>query len=601
MIYFKPTEFYLKSNKLDFILIISISLCVVISNTVGNFVIGGDDWGLNYLFTNNPYEKNSAWDENNFGRGTTTNAISLGWNFALHYIAFLLKSPSLHSVIFGIVLVVTNLTMYGFLWSINKGDISDSQRRTASFIGSVFYTYSPFVMTIFFQGFYSYHLFIWSAPAFLLALNLLFQEESFYWFYIFIVVIFLVGINENISHTLGIIIFSVFYVIFTKKNLKVISDNKNKLILLFITMCLISSYIWMPIIANALDIDGSATVYGVIDKSSTLLSVSVNSSKHGVLHSLIGTNFPFSNSINYFENYKKSITSTIALIYLAGISIFSLVNAGNEREKRFWLISIIIFIFLAKGIGSPFGNLNSYFFKLSSYLGMFRAVYYKFYIFTLLAFSVLLSFGVVALTKSPKNNLKKILMALVIGCLFIRGYPFLSGDIIQSDYKLRVPVEYVELIRFLDESPKFQNVLALPATPNGAGNISEWGPGNVYIGQHLLSHSNKPYIDSFWFLDRQYFGMDITDSWYGQSIEENLFDILNIAINKGIGWIWVQKDGVDFYQFRPDKNIREINTKLKSDAIIKSLESYDKINKIIENKYFNLYEVDQQYLHSIVD
>lgn len=601
MTYFKPTNFVLKSKKLDCIVIILISLWVVISNTVGNFVVGGDDWGLNYLFTNSAYEKNSTWDENNFGRGTTTNAISLGWNLALHYFGFVVQSPALHSVIFGIILAATNLTMYAFLWSLNKGSITGGQRRIASFIGSVFYTYSPFVMTLFFQGFYSYHLFIWSAPAFLLALNFLYQEKSFYWFYIFIVVIFLVGINENISHTIAIITFGVLYLILTKKNIKIISNNINKAFLLFILLCLISSYIWIPIFANALDLDGSATVYGVIDKNSNYLSVLVNSSKHGVLHSLIGTNFPFSNSLDYFGEYKKSIHSIAALIFLASVAIFSLVNTGNEYEKRFWLISILVFIFLAKGVGSPFGNLNSYFFELSSYLGMFRAVYYKFYIFVLLGFSVLLSFGVVSLTTAPKNNLKKILMALVIASLIIRGYPFLSGAIIQSDYKLSVPMEYVELIKFLDESPKFQNVLALPASPNGAGNISEWSSGNIYNGRHILGHSNKPYVDGFWFIDRQYFGMDVTDSWHGQSIEENLPNILNIAISRGAGWIWVQKDGLNFYQFKPDENLREINTKLKSDAIIKSLKNYEKVNKIIDNKYFNLYEVDKKYLHSIVD
>ena len=95
--------------------------------------------------------------------------------------------------------------------------------------------------------------------------------------------------------------------------------------------------------------------------------------------------------------------------------------------------------------------------------------------------------------------------------------------------------------------------------------------------------------------------MDNSDSWEGQSLEENLPEILDLAIDRGVGWIWVQKDGVNFYQFKPDKNLSTLNTKLKSDLIIKALENYKKVNKIIDNKFFNLYEVDKKYLHLMID
>lgn len=179
---------------------------------------------------------------------------------------------------------------------------------------------------------------------------------------------------------------------------------------------------------------------------------------------------------NWPENiFGKSYFMRPEFLPLPLIAFSSLVFLKKSRdliENKFLIFFLtlgLIGSFLSKGANDPFGGIYLWFFSHVPGFVLFRDST-KFYLFTIIAYSILIPFTLELLGQKINiyfKKLKFISLYSLVFIFFIAFWLFLIRPVIlgqlNGTFKVHeVPKEYVELKDFLNNQPEFSRVLWVP-------------------------------------------------------------------------------------------------------------------------------------------
>ena len=152
------------------------------------------------------------------------------------------------------------------------------------------------------------------------------------------------------------------------------------------------------------------------------------------------------------------------------LAIYGLVKIENRYLKRFFLISIIFGIFLAKGTSFPLGSLFLILFKNIPGMILYRNTLEKFGLLLPLIYAPLFAWGVLKIKERISSKTIKLSFLVFIGLvLFITNWPLFTGGVVSygnRDIRVEVPSSYAKAAETLDTNK--HRILSLPMM-GGAG------------------------------------------------------------------------------------------------------------------------------------
>lgn len=579
--------------------IILMQLGVTIINMNNGLDMVGEDYGLNYIFPGFwRHLSTNMWDDlTGTGKISVTSTFTLVW---AHLIYFLrdagLSSWIVERLVFFCFLILTNFSSFFFFRAILGRAVCkrDTKVLIAALAGSWMYTFSVYVMSLIQHPLYSYHFFIGITPLLLLLIDKNIQRELSAVGVVLTSLILLFLMNCNFSQVILILILaSAYYFYFLPKNSTKANSIKtrNYILSVFVSVMLLTAHIWMPLLGFFLH--GGGNPYG--DVGDSLGSLALNSRRGQMSKVLLGTAHPWFDSFDYDFSYSQSIAVMFSGFFLLLYSLVTCLFPRRRKVKIFWLLVILIAMFFAKGLQPPFAGLEEKLFRLFPVFGMFRATFFKFWIFVALGLGVMTTLSTFDIEcyfiERKKYFSLKLLGAIFLLCIGINRYPFFVGDVIQKCFWVKFPNEYRQLERFFAKSLGDGKVLALPATPRGAGSVLLWSHGDEFVGPNILAYMNIPYIDSAWFIQREYLGTKFCDWWECIGLEQRIKEVIEASSILAVHWVFVQKDGAHSYIFGASTLLYAINSQEKATMAINYLDKQTGVKKVWDNPYFAIYEI----------
>ncbi len=210
-----------------------------------------------------------------------------------------------------------------------------------------------------------------------------------------------------------------------------------------------------------------------------------------------------SNAIIPYHRYWILIFLTFYPIFLALIlyliTIYS--KKTNRDEKIFFNILIsfaLFFLFLAKMINQPFGEINSFLYSNSTaFLILFRSAWKYMTILYIFMISLIISVGLNKIKQLLKKKAFVILLLVIflIFIIYISPALLIFSKLVNMGWNVKIPNYYFEIGKSLNKENKEFRILPLPLTKHFAGYTPyDWN----YTGPDLLeSLLEKPMIDKY--------------------------------------------------------------------------------------------------------
>lgn len=254
----------------------------------------------------------------------------------------------------------------------------------------------------------------------------------------------------------------------------------------------------------------------------------------------------------YFKTFYSqnivNIFSKIATLFLALGVVISLFR----KKNIFFVLMLLIGWFICKGTNPPFGyEFYSFMFKNFTFFQVFRNPYEKFGVVFLLAYSVLVSYGVYSVfTYVFKKKTGVLVASLLVGilCLVI-GRPIFTGDIFYGYYYIKVP-QYYEEANLLIKNHLSGRILHLPyrSVPNVK---YVWNFQGEDISTFLFDNPSISGINS---LKNEYDYFSQMPMYFSSPSFSNILNVLNV------GAVVVHRDFVQdtSYFGSPDSTIKDL-------------------------------------------
>lgn len=581
---------------LFYITILLFLACIVTIRNLGftKYFIG-EDSGLSLTFPDRLFESvYYMWDSITApGKMNITSTFGFFWSNLVLFL-FNLGFTDIHikRIMYAIFFFVSGSSMFFLLSVILRVYTAKIQKHIlyfSIFTGSLLYMFNPFTMQMGNLPIIPYHasymilplvfgLFIYNLQIrSSLLLTLLFSLSAF----------FLVGANP--SNTISIGIFFMFYAVFFLREVKSNSkQNVSFIVASFIFILLLTSYICLPVLFS------STNPYGdVPSKEEFLLSLDVNSILTSFVNLLRLMGGPTWSSFSFSPQYTQNPILIIVSFIIPLFIFTSFMFTKYKKIKLFFLFVVVISLFFSKGACPPFENIFIFLYKSIPFFGIFRAVYYKFAFFAVLAYAVLLCFATIHFYEYFKQNFKKLLWIFIFIPLviFIYGWPFFAGIITKQDYLTEIPDDYKQLKSIIHSDTTDSKVLALPPAPKGAGLLLQWENYNKYVGPHPDSSLiGKPVLDSYWFIRNSYKNLTVDDSWIGTRFEDNFNEVLRYLGILNVRYLLVHYDFIERYDFGGG-DIRKIDGKLKAKRLDSIIAEQPEIQLIKKTPYYALYKI----------
>jgi len=297
--------------------------------------------------------------------------------------------------------------------------------------------------------------------------------------------------------------------------------------------------------------------------------------------------FYFNWVIYFFQSktnfYLKSVYGLWSSFAMWGVIITTIIlyweKINKKKELIFIILSLLIAIFLSKGVQAPFAGINQSMYNLSPFFAIFRTSGSKFGISSMLFLSTLIVFVL-------NINKKKVLLIILIICVFMQTWIFFNQENIigfggnkRDNMIIKIPKEYKEIIQVLNSSKKEGRLLFAPGENNLHFNL---GDNNSYSGQDMLGkYIERPVI---------YGDYSIYLSYSKNRIDKILetFDPILVG-STSIRYIAVRKD-FDIHFSNQSKEVEKIVKTLRK-------EGYD---EIYDSKLITLFEIDNTYYQNYI-
>lgn len=594
----KDNKIFDPGINLSILFLVLIAMIISVINLSSPLSILGEDYGMNYQYPDFWFNLSRfAWDGNTgIGKPSVTSTINFVWSALIFGLSSMgISEWWLPRLVYLFFFIGTSIGAFLFLHNINQYRFNENNRNVSNIsalVGSLVYTYSTFVMAMIHHPIYSYHFFIFLFPWIMLCVDRVLTRGISIVNIILLSMLLTLLANSNPAQVILIVIFMfIYFSTFSPKDLRFTWHFFWKYIVSVILLTtLLTAHFWLPIAAFMIDTAG-ANPYGEV--GSQLASFIFNSRRGDLINTFTATSYPWLRDV-YGNNYDINISLLILGFVTFLASIVGLFFRGHQKLKLFWLATMLISVFLAKGYQQPFGDVWVMAIEHFPTLSAFRAVVHKFYLFVHIAICVLVNVSLLELSKVNAFKTKTIyfLAALLVISVFLHSYPLVTGKLIEPDYFVQVPEEYAELRDFYDKQVGDERTLALPATPRGAGSVLNWGD-SIFIGPHILSYMNKSYVDAAWFIQNNYFNTVDSDWWDTYGLENNMDGILDSLWLLGIGYIYVQKDSFDEFMFNAAIQVSVMNQRKKSSREIKYLEENTDYKLVLDTDHYAVYKVSQ--------
>ena len=275
-----------------------------------------------------------------------------------------------------------------------------------------------------------------------------------------------------------------------------------------------------------------------------------------------------SNLVNNQSKLGISLQNPIFILWTFFLWILVLLAIWSVKKRVFWilLIPVVVFMFLAKGVNPPFGEVYLSLLSNFPFFKIFRTTSTT-VIAGSLFFTILLT-----LTYSVIYQKNKVLFYLFLFIHILIFHPVYFGYKLfnypggGSDKKgITIPEEYIKTGKFLDETVKDSKILSLPL--DDGYSYKDWG----YIGSSLLNWlTRKPLIHSYLNSDSGVINNKILRSMAADEacVWTSLYNV---------GFILMEKDA------RGDDSSFDFKVPKQ---------------KIMENDYFSFYKTDEKCLFS---
>ena len=562
-----------KKLLLQFISIATLSLYVTLANlgVQKNFI--GDDAGLKYYDRDILLRQTfSMWDDMTFpGESNVMSTFGLTYsNFVLLLYGLGFSNLVIERILFFSFFF---LSASGFLLLLRKIHTQHSKSVWVQLILlllSVQYAFNSF--TVIFTSFpqHNYHLSYMLFPwVFYLYLRNFEERTDFtkITFFSFVIVLFLGG---NISNTISAIVFLSCYVVVFIKRIKI---RLIHFFLLITEVLVLSSYIFIPIALTK-----NNSIYAGVTADSNIDSLNFNSVNTSLINVIRFLGFHSTETLSYGKFLTENIVFILSSFFLPLLILTYLRKKEVAGFEKFLIVSLTIFVFLAKGNHPPLGDVFTFIFTKVYYLQMFRAVYYKFVPYVVFT-SILL--GSYAFTYFKGTSLKSRLTwtGLYITVIMITAWPLWTGRAVRKQHLVEIPQSYKELRTFLDEDPIKPLVLSLPQPTDY---LLSWGNDNNYTGFALQVSS---------LVGHPTWSQTLFDEDFKKFIQTNKSEESVTALMKlfGFKYLLLHNDIPEDYFFGK-------NLKGRPEGITKSLEysnalkNSTELEPVMTKNFFTLYE-----------
>lgn len=168
----------------------------------------------------------------------------------------------------------------------------------------------------------------------------------------------------------------------------------------------------------------------------------------------------------------------ILLPVLAYSSLLFFKNQAQKNTKEYWDKCIILFFailgltgaFLSKGSNSPFGGVNEFLFRYFPGMSIFRDST-KFYLLTILSYSVLIPFSIYSIQEWVKSKIQIKIKKYIPSLFFIFTFlyliflirPAITGELSGTFKSRNVPNEYLQLKSFVSNQSQSFKTFWVPA------------------------------------------------------------------------------------------------------------------------------------------
>lgn len=495
--------------------------------------------------------------------------------------------PSIEKIFFMTMFLLAGISMYFFCKKLTKNEL-------VSFIASLFYIFNPFTMIVTWRmitlSIISYAslplvclTFIKSIenmkPVNLLYFNLVFlifnscSNPIFYllaWFILFSYAIFLYWKEEYILKTLF-------------KNISI----------LFICNLIFNIWWVLPMLAD-ISIEYSRAINSYVEGGSfAVLNISTSTADIVELLQLKGYwpfygNFSGEPYYNYVKLYSTVFFKVIG--FFIPVIVFSalLFNKKDKKLIIFLLISVLISIFILKGVRPPFGEVfYSLFFKIP-FSGALRSPIDKIGILLVLSYSILFGISITGfykfLTEFNKRRAVIVFISLLILIFFIYLFPFWTGEVIYDggtkvpSFHVKVPEYYKKANDWIISQNEEFRMYPYPYLEQYFGNAYEWGYG--YIGSNPSEFLfSKPLVCRTEEILPQIIFKSLEDKNYNAGELLGMIGVKYLIFFKDFSWRYHSK----YFRYSPDYYMNL----LKERKDLRLVKTFGKLE---------FYEIDKKYL-----
>ena len=593
----------LKKNRVLFlylVLIFLISATATFSNLGWYKPFIGDDYGVTYHFPDRMIKFYYYMWDGFFAPGkiAVTNTFGFLWgNFIFGLFKLGLNPTLIERVVYLLFFLISGIGSFLLLSILMKRYLNIANKDIlylGAFTGSLLYMFNHFTMYMGSIPVGPYHISYMLLPLILVLFTINLQTETSFFSIFLFSIIFLFLLNGNPANTLSVIFFLIAYLLFFIPQTK--ESHARPILFLavsFILVLLFCSYIYLPIIISGMGFD----IYGKYALTQDFVaSFGFNSIRTSFLNlfRLAGLNvWP---NYQYYHLYTGS-GLFIFLGYL--ISVFAIVSfliPDGKKIKIFFGLVVVIALFLAKGVHSPFEKLFLFLVSKIPYFGMYRAVYFKFTFFIVLSYSVLIGFftyQISCLLKNHRSREIRNIALLVPFTILLYNKPFFTKDIVSESFLTTVPGEYSQLAEVVKRDPSDFKIVSVPPQPGGRGLLLRWNNKNISLGAHPdMFLLNNPVLDSYWFI-----AYELIDgnSWDDIEFENNVDSLLNYTKLLNTKYIFLHKDFVEKYDFKFGGGLKVLRGNLKAKIIEPILEREKGIEITKDSRYYVLYELSDDY------
>lgn len=287
------------------------------------------------------------------------------------------------------------------------------------------------------------------------------------------------------------------------------------------------------------------------------------------------------------EAFGPIYKSLIFLIFSWLIPIFTvygLIKLRRSQIKLFFVFSLAILLFAAKGTSFPLGEIFLWSFIHISILQIFRNSFEKIGMLLPTLYAPLFSLGLYYLLfKYRGRRIRVYILVLALICLMIYSWPFFTGALIHygsRDIRVEVPSSFKEANQAI---PNGNHIILSVPIMGGSSGLYKWQYGfkGLEAGQYLF---NYPVVTSLYY----------PDTFYGQL----LTGMSNGYLNNLVGL--AQLFSADIIAYRKDTDVKAFGYNFDALERFEKMIRDANLNKIFDSQYVSLWVLPGEKIAPVV-